>query len=422
MAKDFSDFDDDSPDDLGGDTLAFAARPVRIPLIIAALAAVVGAVLAATSTADFVAHLDRQVHDIHCSVMPGAEAVRGESGCRTVMLSPYSSWFRASYWGGVPVALFALAVFAFLAYRAGHLAARGKPTRAEAGFLLAGMGLPVLMSSIFGYLAAAKVGATCTVCVGMYVASGVGFAAALAAFFMVTPTGQPNPKAVQGFVLSFVEGCAFVGVLFLAYLLFVPQVEAKAGRGPAGCGTLVEAGDASGILIDLALRPGAAPSIELLDPLCPACRAFGERLAASGLAERLSQQAVLFPLDATCNWMVKSSLHPGACAVTEAMLCDRAAAPKILAWAFTHQEALTELGRKDEAGLRSKITQEFPGVGACLGSPQAKNAVVRSLRWAVANALPVLTPQLFVQGRRVCDEDTDLGLEYTLAHMLEGPK
>jgi len=38
----------------------------------------------------------------------------------------------------------------------------------------------------------------------------------------------------------------------------------------------------------------------------------------------------------------------------------------------------------------------------------------------VSNALPVLTPQLFVGDKRVCDEDTDLGLEYTIARMLEG--
>ena len=46
----------------------------------------------------------------------------------------------------------------------------------------------------------------------------------------------------------------------------------------------------------------------------------------------------------------------------------------------------------------------------------------RSLRWAVANALPVMTPQLFVNGTRLCDEDTDLGLEYTLTRMLGGAR
>ncbi|MEZ4467295.1 MAG: vitamin K epoxide reductase family protein [bacterium] len=284
----FEAFDDDPPE-VDHDTVGLGAlaRPVRLPLIVAGIAALAGAIFAATSTADFTAHLDRQVHAIHCSVMPGADAQMGESGCRTVMLSPYSSWFRSSYWGGIPVAVFALAVFAFLAYRAFHLAVKGQPRRSEVFFLLAGTGLPCLMSALFGYLAATKVGATCTVCVGMYFASGFAFAGALVAFLLTRKAPTPDPRAVRGFALGFLEGCGFVAVVFLAYLAFMPEVKAEKGRGPAGCGTLVEAADPGGVFIDLAVRPGATPSIELLDPLCPACRAFDGRLAASGLGEKL---------------------------------------------------------------------------------------------------------------------------------------
>jgi len=31
----------------------------------------------------------------------------------------------------------------------------------------------------------------------------------------------------------------------------------------------------------------------------------------------------------------------------------------------------------------------------------------------------VLTPQLFIDNVKLCDEDVDLGLEYTLANMLD---
>jgi hypothetical protein len=57
-------------------------------------------------------------------------------------------------------------------------------------------------------------------------------------------------------------------------------------------------------------------------------------------------------------------------------------------------------------------------VKGCLGSPLVKNKLTKSLRWAVSNAIPVLTPQLFVGNARMCDEDTDLGLEFTLSNML----
>jgi hypothetical protein len=46
--------------------------------------------------------------------------------------------------------------------------------------------------------------------------------------------------------------------------------------------------------------------------------------------------------------------------------------------------------------------------------------LAQSLRWAVRNQVPVLTPQFYVAGKRLCDEDTDLGLEYTLTRMLKG--
>jgi hypothetical protein len=165
----------------------------------------------------------------------------------------------------------------------------------------------------------------------------------------------------------------------------------------------------------------------VLDPLCASCKAFDARLSASSLGERLDLKGVLFPLDSTCNWMVTEPIHPGACAVSEAVLCavgvgpepkDAAAAGAVLRWAFARQTELRALGARDERALRAEIEREFPAVRGCLGGSLVKSKLTKSLRWAVANAIPVLTPQLFVGDARMCDEDTDLGLEYTLARML----
>jgi hypothetical protein len=97
---------------------------------------------------------------------------------------------------------------------------------------------------------------------------------------------------------------------------------------------------------------------------------------------------------------------------------NAAAAQRILAWGFENQTDLRALAAKDEAALRRKIEQQFPEVIGCLGGSMVKNKLTKGLRWAVANAIPVLTPQLFVAESRMCDEDTDLGLEYTLSRML----
>ena len=417
-------------DDIGADAdyeppvnAAFGQKPVRIPLVLVLLASLGGAMFAATSTADFAAHLDRQVHSVTCSVMPGGEAGM-ENGCKVVMMSPYSSWFRTDYWGGIPISLFALAVFCFLAYRSAHLVWKGNDaTRAETGFLLAATVLPVVMSVGYGYISYSEVGALCTVCAGIYAVSGLAFVGALGGFLMSSSPPMGDPAAARRFGVGMLEGVGFVFALTMVWLMFIPQTQAGE-RGVDGCGTLVQPEDPAGIMLDIGRNPGGAPSIELLDPLCPACKAFDGRLHESTLDQKLDLKAVLFPLDAECNWMLTESLHPGACAVSEAMLCANGQNQirAILEWAFENQDALLEAAKNGDGPVRSQIEAAFPAVAGCLGTPVARNKLVKSLRWAVANALPVMTPQLFVRGNRLCDEDTDLGLEYTLTRMIGGAK
>lgn len=402
----------------GDDASPPSSRSLKLNLNLAvAAAAALGAIFSAVSTFDFMQFLDRQVHSIHCSFVPGAGKELGESGCRAVMMSPYSSFFRESVWGGVPVALWALAVFSYLVYRAGGIAGRGRASRQEAGYLVAATGLPLVMSLIYFGLSL-HVGSTCKVCVGMYLSSVAAFVFAVLAFRQAPHDGGGDFLRVVGW---FGQGVGFVALLTVAFLGFHPPSDATK---PGGCGTLVQADDPARVMIEL--RSGKTEAIEVLDPLCPSCRAFDTRLAASSFSGDLGLKGLLFPLDSTCNWMVTEELHPGACAVSEAILCaaglgekrDHAAARKVLAWAFEHQERLREDAKKDPKAMRLELAMRFPEVKGCLGGPQVKNKLLKSLRWAVANALPVLTPQLFVREKRMCDEDTDLGLEYTLRGML----
>jgi uncharacterized membrane protein len=415
-------YEDESLDDDVDPRHGYGSTLPKWPIMLAVGAALLGCIFSAVSTSDFMQHLDRQVHAIHCSFIPGAGKELGDSGCKTVMMSPYSSWFRQSTWGGVPVSLWSLATFAFLLYRSTLLLLRGKASRPETGFLLAAAGLPMVMTFIYGYLSIAKVGTTCKVCVGIYLAS-------LFVFIGVWLTHRNNPApterypATNHFALWFSEGVGFVLALTVTYLVFAPAPDVQ--KAMVGCGSLVSADDPNSVMLPLATGSGE-PAIEVLDPLCPACKAFDERLGASSLHRRLNLRAVLFPLDSACNWMVTQALHPGACAVSEAMLCaaglsgtkDEKATQAVLQWAFTHQEQLRELAAKDENALRAKIESAFPKVKGCLGGTQVKSKLTKSLRWAVSNAIPVLTPQLFVGNSRMCDEDSDLGLEFTLNKML----
>src|ERR1700690_1591097 len=79
-------------------------------------AAVLGIVFAAYSTSDYAAHLDRQVHPIHCSFIPGADVSSDEANpCKAALFSPYSALFRQTYWGGIPISLGGLGCFTFFA-------------------------------------------------------------------------------------------------------------------------------------------------------------------------------------------------------------------------------------------------------------------------------------------------------------------
>ena len=149
--------------------------PARPWLLGAAGSSLLGFLFAALSTSDFVNHLDRQLHAVHCSLIPGMGADLGESGCRTVMMSPYSSLFRETMWGGLPISLWAMAVFAYLLVRALHFALVKQPNRTEAGYLLLGTGLPVGMSVIYAAIALGALDSLCKLCLGIYVASAAAF-------------------------------------------------------------------------------------------------------------------------------------------------------------------------------------------------------------------------------------------------------
>ncbi|HEX3473627.1 MAG TPA: vitamin K epoxide reductase family protein [Kofleriaceae bacterium] len=425
-------------------------RGSRPWLLVVLIGAVVGVVFAGVSTYDFVQHLDRQVHNLHCSFIPGVSH-GGESGCQVAMMSPYSSVLRGRIWGGVPIALPALSVFAFLVFYALDLAlTRRKADPRATGFLALATALPALASLVMLLISLTQLGTTCKLCVCIYVASALCLVGGVALWRQaVRGRGEPDPVrrggydepafvgrartgsdarlvavggggASAGFLgAMFLIGVGFVAVPVLLYLAMAPDH----ARFIGSCEGLAHPEDPYGVMlrVDHARRGEVklVPAIEVLDPLCPACKAFEQRLAASGLADRLDRKAVLFPLDIPCNWMVSEATHPGACTVSEAALCAGDKAPDVIAWAFEHGEQVRDAARTDPAAAARLVKQRFPELASCIGSPEARSRLNKSMRWIVANNIRVLTPQLFVDKVKLCDEDVDLGLEYTLSAMLD---
>ena len=425
-----------------------STRAGAILLIVAAAA---GLLFASVSTFDFVQHLDRQVHDLHCSFAPGlVEADEKSTGCQVTLLSPYSSVMRTSLWGGIPISLGAMAIFALLGYRAVELLGRPASERGTAGAILLVLTIiPVVASIVMGTIALRELHAVCKLCIGIYISSAFAFVGGLIAWRggkqeadlaerarlreqaaaakaamegdEAVATTVPSPPTSPAVVWMAAAGqlFAFTSVPIVAYAAAVPDHARFIGT----CGGLIHPDDDGADLLVALPGKGDVPVIEVFDPLCPACRGLDERLHASDIGARLDRKALLFPLDSECNWMVQRSLHPGACRVSEAVLCadenDKVGVDEVIAWAFAEQESLTKAGEKDPDEVTERIASRFAPLKSCLGSAEVQARLNKSLRWTVANKLAVLTPQLFIDGVKVCDEDTDLGLDFTLERMLQ---
>ncbi len=401
-------------------------------LVLFLLAAAAGLLFASVSTYDFVQHLDRQLHGIHCSFIPGLGTLdaSGVSGCSVALMSPYSSVLRSFIWGGIPVSLAGMAVFAFLIFRGLDLMAAGQQADPAAALRLLMICLiPVATSIGMGAIAILELEALCKLCVGIYVASFVAAGAALwvwmsarkaairAAFEDDDPVEDWQASSpAQSWLLAAVQAAVFVALPLGVYLAVVPDAEGYVGS----CGSLSKSDDPYDVLLPLDGNTGGRAMIEVLDPLCPACRGFEQRLEASGLGAQVHRQALLFPLDNSCNWMVSSALHPGACDVSKAVLCAEGRAQEVISWAFEHQDQLRTAAAADPAAPREMVLAAYPELTKCLSSAMANSRLNRSLRWAVANQLPVMMPQIFIDGVKLCDEDTDLGLDFALSRLLGG--
>ena len=129
-------------------------RKPHLYTIIILAGAALGLFFAGFSTSDFAQHLDRQEHSVSCSFTPGlSKAETGKSDCKTTMMSEYSSIMRTRVWGGVPISLPAMSVFAFLLLFAVELVLTGRQedTRAT-GFMALATALPAVTSGVMAFI------------------------------------------------------------------------------------------------------------------------------------------------------------------------------------------------------------------------------------------------------------------------------
>jgi uncharacterized membrane protein len=390
------------------------ARGSKAPAAIALVASALGLLFASYSTLDYAQHLDRHLHDVHCSFIPGAAATSEAEACRAAMYSPYSALLKDQYWGGVPISLFAMGAFCFFAAFSVYLLLSGSraSSRTYGFFALVGV-TPLLVSLLMLTISLTQLGQLCKTCVGIYVSSFLLALGSVTAW--LANRGQGSPAG--GWVLVPVWLVA-LGVTSLApaivYAASVPDQRSYITQ----CGEIKQPKMKGDSPVKLRGSRAVQPTMLFEDPLCPTCKAFHDRLVIENVIEKLDIELVLFPLDSECNWMVPDPLHPGACIVSKAVLCGQGNARQVLEWAYAEQEYLARAGKAGEGVLRAAIKQRWgESMLRCVDDRKTDARLNSHLHFASENNIPVSTPQMYLGKRRICDEDTDLGLRYTLAQL-----
>lgn len=384
----------------------------RVYAWVGVIGALWGLIFAGISTLDYASHLDRGLHDLHCSFIPGGEPAGSAEGCRTALNSPYSALFKTDIWGGIPISLFGIGCFCFLLGYALSIAVSRRPASRGAGLLYGVLAFsPLLVSAVMFYVSWFELGTLCKTCAGIYVASLALGVSAVGVARATWPERAP-----------FSFGAFAAGALIASSMLFAVLAPSLvyAALAPdqkpyvTQCGKLAVTQEAHRALLKMSGRVPVQHGVFFEDPLCPTCKSLHERLRDAGVLERLDIDLALFPLDNECNWMLDQALHPGACRVSKAILCAESPAA-MLEWAYENQAALAEAARGGSKTLDPFIAQRWGReVTRCMGQRATQQRLNRHLHYAVQNRISVSTPQVFIEGQRLCDEDIDMGLMFAL--------
>jgi uncharacterized membrane protein len=391
------------------------SRGSKVPAVIALVASLLGLLFASNSTLDYAAHLDRRLHDVHCSFIPGAPAVAEAEACRAAMYSPYSALLKDQYWGGIPISLFGLGAFCFFAAFSLYVLLSGERTsRSTLGFFALVGSTPLLVSLLMLTISLTQLGQVCKTCAGIYISSALLAFGAISAWLAArSDTSRP--------ALSFALVPAWLAALGVTTLAPAVVYAASApDERPylTQCGEIKQPKIKGDSPVKIHGSRAVQPTMLFEDPLCPTCKAFHDRLVTENIIEKLDIELVMFPLDSECNWMLDRPLHPGACIVAKAVLCGEGNSRQVLEWAYAEQEYLSRAGKAGEGVLRAAIKQRWgEGMLRCVDDRKTDVRLNNHLHFASENNIPVSTPQMYLGKRRVCDEDTDLGLRFTLTQL-----
>jgi hypothetical protein len=277
---------------------------------------------------------------------------------------------------------------------------------------IAGFG-PLLASAIMFYISATELHAFCKICVGIYTCSVALAVCSVLAILALRKTKASKESPLRGLLI----GIAVLGVVSLAPALVYAATMPNMSAYISACGKITVKDEAHGALLKLPTTHAKRAVLLFEDPLCPSCKGFHERLVSEGILENLDITLAMFPLDNDCNWMLDRPIHPGACMLSRAVICSKDKARAVLEWSFAEQDELREMGKKDVKALQARVVAKFPEVAGCIDDKATTVKLNQHLHFASDNRIPISTPQMFLGDMRICEEDTDLGLAWTLGQL-----
>jgi len=158
--------------------------------------------------------------------------------------------------------------------------------------------------------------------------------------------------------------------------------------------------------------------VKFSDFQCPSCRAGAQTLHP--VLKRLGGQVRFvyrnFPLDASCNRMIKHAMHPAACEMALGALCAESQGKfeEYYQYAFDHQQELKKGSALEAAKAIGLDATRFE---SCLSDAGTQARLSRDIEEAIALNVES-TPTFFVNGRRVVGAQPPEIWNAVLEHLL----